>query len=117
MSFNIAHRLLSRTLAFLLVPAVFVVGANFTPVSKGEIQEVSFHKTTFKSAVTQPVTVVFEANEEFEDDSLAEAALAQGELSRFVILTFTREAFLPHSSIFPDSQDDHPLNSRAPPAV
>jgi hypothetical protein len=116
-SFKISHGLLSRRLAFLLVPAVFVVGANFIPVSKGEIQEVSFHKTTFKIAVMQPVTVVFEANGEFEDDSLAEAALAQGELSRFVILKLTPEAFLQHSSIFPDSQDDHPINSRAPPAV
>lgn len=109
-------RLLKAT-ALLLVPAVLIVGANFIANSKTESQVTSFRKATFKRTVTVPPSVIFEADEELEDDDLTDAHVLLKEIPGLHGIVLARETpRLPQTS-HSLYQIEYSLNPRAPPAL
>lgn len=111
------HERIFRTAVSLLVPAVLIASSSFVGYTKPDTQTLSTHKTAFKNSVTTPQTVIFEADEELEDDDLSDPNLLLRKLPGFHGVTLASEPAILQREHHPAFQIEYSSSPRAPPAL
>lgn len=110
------HWILKATTS-LLFPAVLIVGAHFITNSKIETQATAFHQVEVKKFINAQLTNFFEADEEFEDDTIADSSLLSNDRATIDGAIIPREGIFIRLDYSLPFQIGLSLNPRAPPAL
>jgi len=111
-----------RAAMLMHLPAILIVGSDLMASSKNDTQTNSFGKPAIKRTAPVTPTIIFETDEELEDDDLIDAHIWLKELTGINGLFLTKEPTLIEPTLiqqvhyFP-YQIAYSLNPRAPPAL